>query len=94
MRHARASLRLLAKAALKAWVVRQIGLEQLDCDGAAEAGVDTLVDLSHAAATNQRPESVPAGNQSLLFTQNLLSLPRISLVLPNPIIRFDRWFHR
>jgi hypothetical protein len=94
MRHARASLRLLAKAALKAWVVRQIGLEQLDCDGAAEAGINTLVNLGHATAANQGTESVPAGNQSLLLTQNLLFLPRLSLVLPSRIIRFDRWFHR
>ena len=60
--HPGRGLCLLTELALELWVVSQIGLQQLDRNRATEPGVNTFVNLGHAASTDQRTQSVPTCN--------------------------------
>jgi hypothetical protein len=56
----------LAEAGFEVWVVRKVCLEQLDGHGAAKAGVDTLVDIGHATATDEVSYLIAACNYALV----------------------------
>ena len=64
--HASRSLSLLAKAGLKVWVIRKVGLKQFDCNRAAKAGVDTLVNIGHATTTDEVSYLIAACNYALV----------------------------
>jgi hypothetical protein len=56
----------LTEARLEVWVVRKVSFEQLDCDGAAKAGVNTLVNIGHATTTDEVSYLIAACNYALV----------------------------
>jgi hypothetical protein len=56
----------LTEAGFEVWVVGKVGFEQLDSNGAAKAGVDTLVDVGHATTTDEVSYLIAACNYALV----------------------------
>ena len=69
VRHSSGCLRLLLEPSLKAWVVGEVRLEQLNGDLAAEPVVDSFVNIGHSAAADQAAHGISVGEDSLLFGQ-------------------------
>jgi hypothetical protein len=74
VRHASRGLGLLAKAGFKVWVVGKICLEQFDCNGSAQTGVDTLIDVGHATATDEVSDLIATCDNPLVFRQCIAPL--------------------
>ena len=85
MRHASRCLRLLAEAGAEGGVGGQRRFEQLDGDGATEAGVGADVHIGHASAADQRANAVPPRDHTAIFSQCLAPISHSSPFHPQDL---------